>query len=442
VRAYLLLLLIAAAATYLLTPVARWCALRWGAITAVRSRDVHSIPTPRLGGIAMWAGLMVGLLMASQLPFLSDVFASNPRPIIGIAASATIVCALGVADDIWDLDWMTKLVGQVLAALVLAWQGVQLYSLPIDGVVLGSNRVMLGLTVLIVVVAMNAVNFVDGLDGLAAGLIAIGGAGFFLYSYQLTREASPGDYSNLATLVVALLVGACVGFLPHNFHPARIFMGDSGSMLIGLVIAAAGIRVTGQIDPAVASTRQSFPAFLPMLLPLAVLLLPLLDMGLAVIRRVGTGKSPFHPDRMHLHHRMLALGHSHRRAVIILYVWTFVFTGAAVALVWFSTTAVLVGLAVGVLAALALTLGPLRGRTTPGSTGSAGSGGSGGAPTRPAPSAAAPPPSTSPPTTPPAHVADHRAPARHAADPHRQAWHATGTPLPALNDADPRTDHR
>jgi UDP-GlcNAc:undecaprenyl-phosphate GlcNAc-1-phosphate transferase len=435
VRAYLLLLLIAAAATYLLTPVARWCALRWGAITAVRSRDVHSIPTPRLGGIAMWAGLMIGLLMASQLPFLSDVFASNPRPIIGIAASATIVCALGVADDIWDLDWMTKLVGQVLAALVLAWQGVQLYSLPIDGVVLGSNRVMLGLTVLIVVVAMNAVNFVDGLDGLAAGLIAIGGAGFFLYSYQLTREASPGDYSNLATLVVALLVGACVGFLPHNFHPARIFMGDSGSMLIGLVIAAAGIRVTGQIDPAVASTRQSFPAFLPILLPLAVLLLPLLDMGLAVVRRVGTGKSPFHPDRMHLHHRMLALGHSHRRAVVILYVWTFVFTGAAVALVWFSTTAVLVGLAVGVLAALALTLGPLRGRTPPGSTGG------GGAPTRPAPPAALPP-APPPRPAPPAHAAGHRAPARHAADPHRQAWHATGAPLPALNDADPRTDHR
>ncbi|VTR77584.1 MraY family glycosyltransferase [Cellulomonas hominis] len=453
-RAYLLLLLIAAAATYLLTPVARWCALRWGAITAVRSRDVHSIPTPRLGGLAMWAGLMIGLLMASQLPFLADVFASNPRPIVGIAASATIVCALGVADDIWDLDWMTKLVGQVLAALVLAWQGVQLYSLPIDGVVLGSNRVMLGLTVLIVVVAMNAVNFVDGLDGLAAGLIAIGGAGFFLYSYQLTREASPGDYSNLATLVVALLVGACVGFLPHNFHPARIFMGDSGSMLIGLVIAAAGIRVTGQIDPAVASTRQSFPAFLPILLPLAVLLLPLLDMGLAVVRRVGTGKSPFHPDRMHLHHRMLALGHSHRRAVIILYVWTFVFTGAAVALVWFSTTAVLVGLAVGVLAALALTLGPLRGRTTPGSTGSTGTAGGGGdagpprpaapaaAPTTAAPTAGAPTTATARPHDAHARAADHRAPARHAADPHRRAWHGTGAPLTALNDADPRTDHR
>lgn len=458
-RAYLLLLLIAAAATYVLTPLARWCALRWGAITAVRSRDVHSIPTPRLGGLAMWAGIMVGLVMASQLPFLADVF-DRPEPIIGIAAAATIVCALGVADDIWDLDWMTKLVGQVLAAFVMASMGVQLYQLPIDGVVLGSDRIWLGLTVLVVVVAMNAVNFVDGLDGLAAGLIAIGGTGFFLYSYALTRDASPGDYSNLATLVVALLVGACVGFLPHNFNPARIFMGDSGSMLIGLVIAAAGIQVTGQIDPAVASTRQSFPAFLPILLPLAVLLLPLLDMGLAVIRRVGSGKSPFHPDRMHLHHRMLALGHSHRRAVIILYVWTFVFTGAATALVWFSTTAVLVGLGVGVLAALALTLGPLRGRST------AGGGTPGGGPGVRPPAGPEPAPQPAPAQHGAAqHGAAPAAAARHAADARRRAWHAApGTgpavaagpavtaagpaaaahPLTrltdALHDADPRTD--
>lgn len=411
-RAYLLLLLIAAAATYLLTPVARWCALRWGAITAVRSRDVHSIPTPRLGGLAMWAGILVGLVMASRLPFLEDVFAT-PEPIIGIAAAATIVCALGVADDIWDLDWMTKLVGQVLAAFVMASMGVQLYQLPIDGVVLGSERMWLGLTVLVVVVAMNAVNFVDGLDGLAAGLIAIGGAGFFLYSYQLTKEASPGDYSSLATLIVALLVGACVGFLPHNFHPARIFMGDSGSMLIGLVIAAAGIQVTGQIDVAVVNTRTAFPAFLPILLPVAVLLLPLLDMGLAVVRRVGSGKSPFHPDRMHLHHRMLALGHSHRRAVIILYVWTTVFTGAAVALVWLSTTAVLIGLAVGMLTALALTLGPLRGRRSPGAGGGAAprTPGAPDTPASPGPGAPATPVAPAPSV-------------RHAADARRQAWHA------------------
>jgi len=359
VKVYVLLLLVSAAVTYLTTPIARWIALRTGAITAVRARDVHSVPTPRLGGIAMLAGLAVGLFIASRIPFLAGVF-EDSRQAWGILGAAAMVCLLGVADDIWDLDWVTKLVGQVLAAGFLALCGVRLFQLPIGGVTVGSTRSELFLTVLAVVVAMNAVNFVDGLDGLAAGMIAIGGTGFFVYSYLLTRQASPTDVSNLATLMVALLVGACLGFLPHNFFPARIFMGDSGSMLIGLVIAAAGIVVTGQIDPMVVSNRQNIPAFLPILLPIAILLLPLVDMGLAVVRRVGAGKSPFHPDRMHLHHQLLALGHSHRRAVIIMYLWTAVFAFGAAALVKFSTTKVLVILAVGVLGASVLTFGPLR----------------------------------------------------------------------------------
>lgn len=360
-KAYLLVLLVAAAVTYLTTPIARWVALRSGAITAVRARDVHSIPTPRLGGIAMLAGIAVAVLVASQIPFLAGVFEDSRRA-WGILGAATMVCLLGVADDIWDLDWVTKLVGQVLAAGYLAWSGVLLYQLPIGGVLIASPRLWLFLTVLAVVVAMNAVNFVDGLDGLAAGMIAIGGTAFFVYSYLLTRTASPTDVSNLATLVIAVLVGACLGFLPHNFHPARIFMGDSGSMLIGLLIAAAAIVVTGQIDPEIVSDRQTIPAFLPILLPIAVLLLPLVDMGLAVTRRVNAGTSPFHPDRMHLHHRLLALGHSHQRAVVIMYLWTGVFAFGTASLVMFSTTAVAVLLGVGVLVATGLTLGPLRGR--------------------------------------------------------------------------------
>jgi UDP-GlcNAc:undecaprenyl-phosphate/decaprenyl-phosphate GlcNAc-1-phosphate transferase len=212
---------------------------------------------------------------------------------------------------------------------------------------------------------MNAVNFVDGLDGLAAGMIAIGGTGFFVYTYLLSREASPTDVSNLATVVIAALVGACVGFLPHNFYPARIFMGDSGSMLIGLVMAAAAIVVTGQLDLPSVTSRQTIPAFLPIVLPIAVLLLPLLDMGLAVIRRVGAGRSPFHPDRLHLHHRLLELGHSHRRAVAIMYLWTAVFAFGTAGLVLLSTTTVLWMLGGGTLVAALLTLGPLRGRARP-----------------------------------------------------------------------------
>jgi UDP-GlcNAc:undecaprenyl-phosphate GlcNAc-1-phosphate transferase len=365
VRVYLLALLISATVAYLMTPLARWCALRWGAITAVRDRDVHAIPTPRLGGMAMFAGILVAILMTSRLPFLENVYA-NPRPLIGIVGGAAIVCALGVADDIWDLDWLTKLIGQVLAGVFLAWQGVLLYQLPTgNGQLLGSTRMWAFLTVLTVVIAMNAVNFVDGLDGLAAGVLAIGGTAFFLYAYLLTAGANPGAYANanLAALVLAVLVGACVGFLPHNVYPARIFMGDSGAMVLGFVFSAAAIVVTGQIDPDQALARQRFPAFLPMLLPIAVLLLPLLDMGLAIIRRVGAGKSPFHPDRMHLHHRMLQLGHSHRRAVAIMYVWTAVFAFGVAALVRWETTVVLITFGVAVLVATVLTLGPLRGRS-------------------------------------------------------------------------------
>ena len=359
-RVYLLVLLMAAAIAYLATPLARWCALRWGAITAVRDRDVHAIPTPRLGGMAMFAGIALAIVMASQLPFLSAVY-DNPKPLVGIVGGAALVCALGVADDIWDLDWLTKLMGQVLAAGFLAWQGVLLYQLPIGGVTVGSTRMWTFLTILTVVIAMNAVNFVDGLDGLAAGVLAIGGTAFLLYSYLLTKNTS-SDYASLATLVLAVLVGACVGFLPHNVYPARIFMGDSGAMLLGFVFSAAAVVVTGQIDPESVSERASFPAFLPMLLPFAVLLLPLLDMALALVRRVGAGKSPFHPDRMHLHHRLLGLGHSHRRAVVIMYVWTAVIAFGVAALVLFSTTIVVWLLVVGVVLALAATLGPLRGR--------------------------------------------------------------------------------
>ena len=197
-------------------------------------------------------------------------------------------------------------------------------------------------------------------------MLAIGGTAFFLYAYLLTAGANPGAYANanLAALVLAVLVGACIGFLPHNVYPARIFMGDSGAMVLGLRVQRRGDRRhRARSTPTQALARQRFPAFLPMLLPFAVLLLPLLDMGLAIIRRVGAGKSPFHPDRMHLHHRMLQLGHSHRRAVAIMYVWTAVFAFGVAALVRWETTVVLITFGVAVLVATVLTLGPLRGRS-------------------------------------------------------------------------------
>lgn len=357
-RVYLFLLLIAAAVTYLSTPAARVVARRLGAMTAVRARDMHDQVTPRLGGVAMLGGVTAAMLVAHEVPFVKPLFEENSAP-WAILAAAALVCLIGAADDKWDLDWVTKLAGQVLAALLLAWQGVQLVSLPIGGVTLLSPRTALVLTVLVVVVSMNAVNFVDGLDGLAAGVMAIGGAAFFGYAYVLTRTASATDYSSLAALVTAILIGTCVGFLPHNLTRARIFMGDSGSMLLGLLLAASTITVTGQVDPARLSGADLLGQFLPILLPIGVMFVPFLDFALAVVRRIGSGRSPFHADALHLHHRLLGLGHTKAAAVMIMYVWTIVVCTGLLLPVFAGVRVTVVFWVIGVVIALALTFDPL-----------------------------------------------------------------------------------
>ena len=328
---------------------------------------MHAVPTPRLGGVAMLAGLAVAMAVASQIPFLDGVF-QDTRRAWGIVGAAAMVCLLGMADDIWDLDWITKLAGQCSPGVFLACQGVQLYQLPFGGgLLVGSSRLSLFVTVLAVVVAMNAVNFVDGLDGLAAGHDRDRrrpGSSSTPTCWRARR--APPTYSNLATVVIAALVGACIGFLPHNFYPARIFMGDSGSMLIGLVIAAAAIVVTGQIDTGVVTDRQIDPG-----LPAD----PAADRrAAAAAARHGPGRGP--PGRRRHARRSTPtactcttgcceLGHSHRRAVVIMYLWTAVFAFGAAALVLLSTTTVLVVLGVAAVVAALLTLGPLRGRSRP-----------------------------------------------------------------------------
>jgi len=362
VRIYLVLLLFAAAVAYLVTPGVRLLARRAGAMTAVRARDVHDAVTPRLGGLAMLIAVVSGMLVASNIPFLEGLFRDSRQP-WAILAAATLVCLLGAADDKWDLDWVTKLAGQVLAAVLLAWQGVSLVTLPINGVTILSGRSALILTVLVVVVSMNAVNFVDGLDGLAAGVMAIGGSAFFVYAYTLTRSASTTDYASLAALLTAVMIGSCLGFLPHNLTRARIFMGDSGSMLLGLLLAASTIAVTGQVDPARLSGADFFGQFLPILLPIGVMIIPFLDFGLAVVRRIGAGKSPFHADKAHLHHRLLSLGHSKRTAVLIMYTWTVVISAGLLLPLVVPMRAVLLFWVIGLLIALLLTFDPLRWRT-------------------------------------------------------------------------------
>jgi UDP-GlcNAc:undecaprenyl-phosphate GlcNAc-1-phosphate transferase len=319
VHEYVLVLIVAAAVTYLATPFIRSVAVATGAFTAVRERDVHKTPIPRLGGVGIYVGFVAAVLVARALPFLGSLFST--RQLWGVLVAGGIVCLLGAFDDIRELDWLTKLAGQMLAAGLMAYTGVQLLSLPIFGTTILPTPVLVLVTVVVVIASTNAVNFIDGLDGLAAGVVGIAALAFFIYSYSVSKAYEPANVFSTATLISAALVGCCAGFLPHNFHPARLFMGDSGALTLGLLLSAATITLTGNVDPGAVSTNEVSAAFLPILVPLAVLLLPLLDMLLAVVRRTRAGKRPWHPDALHLHHRMLRIGHGHRRAVLILYLW-------------------------------------------------------------------------------------------------------------------------
>ena len=321
-RAYLLLMAIAAVVTYLATIAVRKLAEKYEIYPkAIRSRDMHTKPTARIGGVAMFIGFLVSIAIAAPIGWFEVVFA-DPGPIIAISIAAIIVMAIGFLDDLYDLDWTIKLAGQFLAAGVLAWNGVQIVSLPIFGITVGSFGVSFVVTVFLAVLIMNAVNFIDGLDGLVAGVVLIGTVVFFIYSYLLAQQISPTNYFNLATMLSAIVIGMCVGFLPHNWHVAKIFMGDGGALLLGLLMTTSALTVTGQIDPASLKRDDLVPAILPLILPISILVLPLLDFALAVVRRVSAGKSPFAADRKHLHHRLQDFGHSHLGSVLVFYFWS------------------------------------------------------------------------------------------------------------------------
>ncbi len=358
-RVYLFIALVAACATYLFTPIVRHLAIRLGAVGEVRKRDVHTIPTPRMGGLAMLCGFLTAMLFASRLDFLQGVFRQNHQAWI-VMAGAILICLLGIADDVWDLDWMLKLAGQLLIAVFVAWGGLQIIALPIGSLVTASPTISIAITALLIVVSINAVNFVDGLDGLAAGIVAIGGIAFGIYSYILART-SP-SYASMATLLDIAMVGICVGFLLHNWHPAKLFMGDSGSMLLGYLITCASIVMAGRLDPATVSTSIYLPAFMPVLLPILVLFLPVLDMMMAIVRRLRKGQSPMHPDRMHLHHRMLRIGHSVRGAVLILWGWAALIAFGSIMLLFFTPWHVFIVFAVAAVALTVATMSPYLNR--------------------------------------------------------------------------------
>jgi UDP-GlcNAc:undecaprenyl-phosphate GlcNAc-1-phosphate transferase len=361
VKEYLLVALTAAAVTFLCTGLVRLLAFRVGAVAYPRQRDVHVTPMPRMGGVAMYGGVLAGMFLANQLPVLRRAFDYSWDALAVVVAGGLIVL-VGALDDRFELDSLTKLAGQTTSAGLLVLLGVQWTQVwvPWGGengshgmlLVFGSNQGAV-VTVLLAVTMINAMNFVDGLDGLAAGIGFISASATCAFCLALLNERGGDVTAYPPALIAATLAGACLGFLPHNFQPAKIFMGDSGSMLIGLMLAAASTTAAGQTDPVRFKPSDTLALLSPLLVVTAVLFVPLLDLLLAVVRRTRRGQHPFSADKMHLHHRLLEIGHSQRRAVLLIYLWAAVLAFGAVALTLFHIVLVVAwGVGLGLLLAL------------------------------------------------------------------------------------------
>ncbi len=316
----------AAFCTWVLTFVVRRLAVRYSMIVVPDERRVHERPTPTVGGAAMFGGLLVAMAVASQMPGLSEVFRGNSEP-LGVVLGAAVIFAVGTFDDLREMSPPAKMSGQVLSGTVLYFLGVTMlfFRLPFIGTTLVlSPDLAPVVTVLWVVGMANAINLIDGLDGLAAGVVGIAALSFFLYSHQLVKDGITAPTSS-GPLIAVIALGVCVGFLPHNFHPARIFMGDAGAMLLGLLMAASTISTVGQTN-SVAIGRTYF-FFAPIVIPFFILGIPILDTAFAVLRRVGSRTNPAVADKNHLHHRLMRLGHGQTRSVLILWAWTALLSG-------------------------------------------------------------------------------------------------------------------
>ncbi|HVK45120.1 MAG TPA: MraY family glycosyltransferase [Micropruina sp.] len=361
-REYLLILLIAAGFTYLLAGLCRRLAFRFNAVAIVRDRDVHTRPIPYFGGIAMLCGLAAALLVAGQLPWLGrfDLVAHDS---FAVFIAGLVICAVGVLDDMYELNALAKIAGQMLAAGIVVLNGVKVYWIPLPGTIITLDDAMsILLTMVLIFLCVNSINLIDGLDGLAAGVVAIGAGAFFVYAYWLSYEQELVR-ATTASLITVVTVGMCLGFLPYNMNPARMFMGDSGSMLLGFLLATSMISLTGQIDPsqiAIEGSGLAMNAYIPLFLPFAVMALPLGDLILAYVRRTMAGRLWFQADKQHLHHRMLELGHSHRRAVLLLWLWTAVLAFGAVLIGMTTTPWAIAALVVGLAVAAWLTWKPVR----------------------------------------------------------------------------------
>ncbi len=355
---YLLVGLVAVVVSFIATPGVIWLSRRIGAIDHPNDRKVHANPTPTLGGTAIFLGILVAGIVAYNMVEFRDLFTSSSQP-LGIAIGAIVIFALGVIDDFRPIHAPVKLAGQIFTAGILFLAGVKMeYLLLPDQVLSLGDDVSVLLTVFWLVAMMNAVNLVDGLDGLAAGIVAIAASAFFVYTFRLGELGY--SLPSAAPLLSILIVGAALGFLRYNFHPARIFMGDSGSMLLGLVLGATTVTGIGSAGAAPSPSPSGvFLAYVPLVIPLTVLAVPLLDAMFAIVRRARKRRSVWHADKEHLHHRLMDLGHGHRAAVLVMYVWSTLAAGTGLALAFLDRDEVIWALPLAVTALVLYTLFPL-----------------------------------------------------------------------------------
>ena len=296
--------LVAFVVVVLLTPAVGGMARMLGVVDAPGGRRVNRSPVPRLGGLALFFGLFIPAL----------AFLPLGRDTRGLLLGAAVATTVGAIDDFRGLRWLEKLGGQLLAAAIPVWFGVWVdrFTFPFVGVHALPAWVGIPLTIFWIVAIMNMVNFLDGLDGLAAGVSAIAGLTFAVIALSLGKPN--------AAILSAIVFGACVGFLRHNFYPARIFMGDSGAMLLGFVLAT--IAVQGLLKTA---------ATVALFFPLLVLAVPIVDTTFVVARRLKHGQPVFEADQAHLHHRFLRRGFSEPRAAVTIWGWCLALAAAALA---------------------------------------------------------------------------------------------------------------
>lgn len=326
---YLFIGVIAAVVTFVSTPFVVKLATRMNWVVEPDERRVHKVPTPDVGGIAMFLGFIVALAIAWKMGRFSPVFDNNSEP-LGVLLAAIVIFSTGLFDDIREISSPAKVTGTVIAGLVLVYFGATMFyfRVPFLDVFVLSNDWIPLITILWLMGMSQAVNLIDGLDGLAAGIVAIAAASFFLYSRRLDDLGALAQ-PNMGPLIAIIALGVCLGFLPHNFNPAKIFMGDSGALFLGLLMAVSTSVVGGRADPnsQTYTPGQTYFFLAPLFIPLFILGVPILDTLFAIIRRAVKRQGVATADKGHLHHRLMNLGHGQRRSVLILWLWTTILSG-------------------------------------------------------------------------------------------------------------------